>query len=86
MSIRGIVSGALLLILLETIVRNDVNAGRFGSVFTLAASGVQWLVSADVPGVPDLRAAGAGDLATADAGAAPATPGGGGGGGGGSSW
>jgi len=76
MKLRGIVSGALLLILLETVVRNDTNATRFGSVFELLADLSEKFISPAVPGIPDRRG---GLNVTGDS-----NPAGGGGGGGGS--
>lgn len=55
MSARGFVSGALLLIALEAVVRTDASAGRLGSLLAGVGSLVRSAMSPNVPAIPDLR-------------------------------
>lgn len=55
MSARGIVSGALLLIALEAVVRSDASAGRLGQLLNGVGGIVRKAMSPTVPAIPDLR-------------------------------
>jgi hypothetical protein len=54
MSLRGIVSGALLLIALEVIVSSEASATRFGQMLTGVGTLTRHLLSPTVPAIPDL--------------------------------
>lgn len=54
MSWRGIFTGALALIALETIVRTDASAQRFGGLLSTVGSLARSAMSPAVPAIPDL--------------------------------
>jgi hypothetical protein len=53
--LRGVLSGLLSLIVLETVLSSDASASRLGSAGTVIASLIRRAVSPAVPLVPDLR-------------------------------
>jgi len=52
-SVRGILTGALALIILEVVVSSNQASGRIGGFFAGVAAAVDWLVDPGVPGIPD---------------------------------
>ena len=54
MSWRGIFTGALTLIALQTLVSSDQAAGRFGSMLSSIAGLARRAIDPSVPAIPDL--------------------------------
>lgn len=57
MRLRGILTGVLSLVVLETVLSSDASASRLGSAGSVIASLIRRAVSPAVPLVPDLRGA-----------------------------
>lgn len=62
---RGLLGGALALIILEVILTSPQATGRVGGFFSGLADGVSWFVSESTPAIPDRAATAAATTSSA---------------------